>query len=320
VIRQHDPNERAALEALHDGDAGEYIAFKQAQGTLQVHPDEHEALADVLRVWNCARQAQGLASVVMIAPDNVTRGLLNERARATLVDAGQLSADAVRIGAREFRVGDRIIARRNDRSHDVDNGTLGTVRGIRRMSAALIIETDAGRGRELDACYVRDHVEHAYALTGHATQGVSVEWAGVVGRPSEFSAEWAYTALSRARGHTELHVIAEPLPARRERESYAPWEAQPTLEETIEGTRRALLRRLAEPLAIEHLCESGSRRAGSSAYPFAISGERAEEGSASQDVGRDAGGAEARTPPPEPDWRKLQRLRQSLERGHHLQR
>ena len=316
VMRQRDPAERAALEALHDGDADEYIAFKQAQETLQIHPDEHEALADVLHAWNHARQAHGLASAVMIAPDNLTRGMLNERARATLIDAGVLSADAVCIGAREFRVGDRIIARRNDRYRDIDNGTLATVRAIHRMTGALTVETDGGGRRELDTAYVRDHIEHAYALTGHSTQGASVEWAGVVGRPSDLSAEWAYTALSRARGHTELHLIAESSPARRECESYGPAEPTPTLRDTVDGARRALLRRLAEPLAIEHQRDSRPRRTDSSADPFAVHRERAEDSSPSRDIDHDAG----QTPPAEPEWRKLQRLRQSRGREHRLQR
>jgi hypothetical protein len=185
----------------------------------------------------------------------------------------------------------------------------------------LIVETDAGARRRLDAVYVRDHVEHAYALTGHATQGASVEWAGVVGRPSDFAAEWAYTALSRARARTELHVIAEPSAARRERESYAPREPQPSLEEIIENTRRALRRRLAEPLAVDQLRESGTRRAGSSPnQQLPVAAERAEDGLAGQSFRDEVGCPAPRTPPPEPDWRKLQRQRRGLERGHHLQR
>jgi conjugative relaxase-like TrwC/TraI family protein len=321
VMRQRDPEERAALEALHDGDAERYIAFKQAQGALRVHADEPEALAGVLGTWEDARRAHGLRSVVMIAPDNVTRGLLNELARATLIETGELSADGVRIGDREFRVGDRVIARRNDRDRDVDNGTLATVRGIHGTRRALIVETDAGGRRELDADYVADHVEQALALTGHATQGATVERAIVVGRASDFTAEWAYTALSRARGRTELHVIAEPSPARQERGRYGPRDPQPALEDTLDDTRRALLRRLAEPLAIEHVRETESWRPDAGAQPLRPSGERGEAASPSHDLRRGDGGAEARRPAaPEPGWCKLQRRQEAIERARHLQR
>ncbi len=289
VMRQRDPHEVAALEALHDGDADEYIAFKQDQGALHVHPGEQDALSELLGDWDRARREHGLASAVMIAPDNITRELLNEQARARLIDAGVLAPEPIRVGGREFRVGDRVIARRNDRARDVDNGTLATVRAINRITGALSLDIDTGGRRELDAGYVADHVEHAYALTGHTTQGASVEWAGVVGRPSDFTREWAYTALSRARGRTELHVIAEPSPAQRERENYGPPEARPTLEEAAEATRRALLRPVAEPLAITHVPESAAQRTGISAQPLAMTVER--EGDRIHDSGCPSGRA-----------------------------
>ena len=130
----------------------------------------------------------------------------------------------------------------------------------------------------------------------------------------------AYTALSSARGRTELHVIAEPSAAQRERESYGPAEPTPTLQDTADATRRALLRRLAEPLAIEQLRESAPHRADWLTDPIPVSREGAQDRSTTPHVRRDAGRVDARTPPLEPDWRKLQSLRQSLEQGHHLQR
>jgi ATP-dependent exoDNAse (exonuclease V) alpha subunit len=61
---------------------------------------------------------------------------------------------------------------------------------------------------------VAEHVQHAYALTAHTIQGGTVEWAGVVGRPDDFTRNWSYTALSRAREATELFLIDRPDGAR----------------------------------------------------------------------------------------------------------
>jgi ATP-dependent exoDNAse (exonuclease V) alpha subunit len=99
-----------------------------------------------------------------------------------------------------------VIARRNDRQRDLDNGTLGRVAEIDRQTGALTVITDSGHERLLDATYAAEHLEHAYALTGHGAHGATVEWAGVVGRPSEFTYEWAYTSLPRARGTTRVYV------------------------------------------------------------------------------------------------------------------
>ncbi len=320
VMRQRNPSEVAALEALHDGDADTYLGFKKHQGTLHVHAGEHDALAATLDAWDRARQVHGVGSAVMIAPDNVTRAALNAQARATLIDAGVLSADAVRAGGREFRVGDRVITRRNDRRHDVDNGTLAVVREIHPITGALSVETDANGRRELDLDYVSEHVEHAYALTGHATQGASVAWAAVVGRPNDFSAEWAYTALSRARECTEFYVVAEPSASQRDRESYSPSESRLALEEALKAIGRGLRRRIAQPLAFEYVRERGSGPVGLPTGPPTVSPEPCAEGLRDQAVRRSCGDPATEPPSPEPDWRKLGKLRRSRESSRHLQR
>lgn len=63
----------------------------------------------------------------MIARDNTTREQLNTTARARLRADGLLADAGVRIGGREWTVGDRVIARRNDRRLDIDNGTTATI-------------------------------------------------------------------------------------------------------------------------------------------------------------------------------------------------
>jgi hypothetical protein len=243
-------------------------------------------------------------------------------ARACLIDDGTLAPAAVVIAAREFRVGERVIARRNDRHRGVDNGTCATVQAVDTLTGTLVVETDSGGRRELDAAYVSEHLEHAYALTGHGTQGATVEWAGVVGRPADFSAEWAYTALSRARERTQLHVITEPSARLREREHYGPPELRSGAEEALNNTCLAMMRRQAERLAIEHfepaeLPETVAQRR--SCLPLC---QLAEAGAESASTSRRPPAAEVvRQPPPEPDWRALQRQRDQLERGGpHLQR
>jgi hypothetical protein len=52
-------------------------------------------------------------------------------------------------------------------------------------------------------------VQHAYALTGHAGQGLTVERAFVLGSDRGRLREWGYVALSRAREATRLYISAE---------------------------------------------------------------------------------------------------------------
>jgi hypothetical protein len=68
-------------------------------------------------------------------------------------------------------------------------------------------------------------------LTGHGAHGTTVEWAGVIGRPSEFTREWSYTSLSLARvgARACMCVIAEATARQRERDRYAPPEPEPEI-------------------------------------------------------------------------------------------
>jgi hypothetical protein len=60
---------------------------------------------------------------------------------------------------------------------------------------------------ELNRRYLESgHVRHAYALTGHAAQGLTVERAFVLGAGEARLQEWGYVALSRAREATRLYV------------------------------------------------------------------------------------------------------------------
>jgi conjugative relaxase-like TrwC/TraI family protein len=322
VMRQRDPQERAALEALHDGQPDVYLAHKQHQGAVRVHAAEREALTTLLGEWDRARTEHGLAGSVMIARDNATRALLNEEARAALKRDGTVAAAGVEITGREFCVGERVIARRNDRHRDIDNGTCATITAINQLTGVLTVKPDGGGRRNLDAAYVADHLEHAYALTGHGAQGATVEWAAVIGRPSEFTAEWAYTALSRARTQTRLHVIAEPSNTRREREQYAPPDPTPTLAQALDATRKAMKRPEGEQLALEHVEPQQLPTTVSPATLRLPLDQLAEAGAeyahhlalARPDPRR------TRPPPPQPDWRGLQRARDSMTRGPSIHR
>jgi len=205
----------------------------------------------VIDQWAEARVAHGAMAVAMIARDNATREQLNDAARARLKADGALSDRGITIGGREWAPGDRIIARRNNRQLNIDNGTLATITRFDRHRQAVLIRTDSGEERAIDASYLSDHVEYAYAVTGHSSQGATVENAIVLGRPEEFTREWAYTALSRARHQTTIHLIADHSPAEHERRDYAPPQPDREPADALDALARAMRRSEAELLAVE---------------------------------------------------------------------
>jgi hypothetical protein len=108
----------------------------------------------------------------------------------------------------------------------------------------------------------------------------------VIGRPHEFTREWAYTALTRARHETRIYLIAEATEHQRQRELYGPAEIERTAQDALNLMTTSMLRREAEPLAIDHHVSSDTPPAGhDTTRPSA---RRASE-------------------PPEPNWRALRR-------------
>jgi hypothetical protein len=136
---------------------------------------------------------------------------LNALARALMDTHGKLGKDRITLAGREFAAGDRIVCLRNSDRLAVKNGTRGTVEEVDRKRRALVVATDRGDRVTLTSGYVEaGHVRHGYALTGHSSQGVTVERAFVLGKGEARLQEWGYVALSRAREETKLYITGLP--------------------------------------------------------------------------------------------------------------
>ena len=225
VMRQCDPRERQLLAQVRRGAPTNYTAEKAARGQLHVYAGdaqranagEHAAVA----AWRNRQAGCSWGQAVLIVRDNQRRERLNELIRAELKRDGRLG-ESIYVGGCEFAVNDRVVARRNDRERAVDNGMRGTVTAVDPSEKDVLVRTDAGAQRRLDASYVAEHLQHAYVLTAHTMQGATVEWAGVVGRPEDFTRNWSYTALSRAREPTELFLVDTPTERELDRMEIAP--------------------------------------------------------------------------------------------------
>lgn len=226
VMRQRDPHERRALAKVHRGEPDSYLELKRRRDELHLFGGDQPGVAAeeaLIGRWAAACEREGTHEAVMICRDNARRERLNDLARAHLRETGSLG-EWVEFEGRQWAVGDRVIARRNDRGRDLDNGTRGTIAAVDEHKG-VIVRLDSGGMRQLDLDYLDRHVEHAYALTGHGMQGGTVRWSGVIGRPHDFSRNWSYTALSRAREPVEIFLLDEPTLVEAERAEIAP--AQP---------------------------------------------------------------------------------------------
>ncbi len=244
--RQRDLSERQALAHLREGEPDAYLAHAALRGRLHLEQDPTEAKQRLLEDWWQVAQ-HDLAGSVMLAYRRSDVGELNEAARTVLERAGRLGPNALEAGGREFRVGDRVLCRRNDLSLGVRNGTRATV--VELGPSALTLRTDRGQLRSLPLPYAEADLDHAYALTGHAAQGATVERAFVLLPDQGALREWGYVACSRARAETHLYLAGRD-PFERETPLRDPNPTAPP-----ERAARALERSSAEPLAIDQSCE-----------------------------------------------------------------
>jgi hypothetical protein len=239
--RQHDLWERRALERLRDGDPESYLAHAARRGRLQVDDDATVVKQRLLEDWWHTGE-HDLAGTVMLAYRRADVRDLNAGARTLLIRAGQLGPNALEAGGREFRIGDRVLCRRNDERLGVRNGLRATI--VALDDDALTLRTDGSAVRFVDRDYAAEHLEHGYALTGHAAQGATLERAFVLLHDQGALREWGYVACTRARQETRLY-LADGAP---EREAHG---RDPVERDGPERLAPALTVSAAEPLALE---------------------------------------------------------------------
>ena len=220
--RQTQQWEREALDQLRDGTPIDAIRVYEANERLVVGGDKSRLMQRLVDDWWRSRHV-GTAAMIALRRADVRE--LNATARARMRAAGELSPD-VELECGTFASGDRVVLRRNNRRLGIANGELATVRRV--DSTGLMTVQIAGRRVQLPAWYLepskgRPAVQHAYAITGHIAQGMTVDFAFVLGCP-EIYREWGYTAMSRGRHRNRLYVVARDDPERRE---IAPRENQP---------------------------------------------------------------------------------------------
>ena len=214
--RQRDVAERHALAAIRNGLGRDYLAFAEANGRLISSDAPIRTKTRLLTDWwEAARSDPAGNIIIALRRRDVTE--LNTLAHALMDSHGRLGPNRLTIAGAEYAPGDRIVCLRNDNLLAVKNGTRGTIDTVDQEHRTLTVTTDRGDRIELGGRYLEaGHVRHAYALTGHAAQGVTVERAFVLGIGGQRLQEWGYVALSRARQETRLYVTATP----RERESH----------------------------------------------------------------------------------------------------
>jgi conjugative relaxase-like TrwC/TraI family protein len=247
--RQVEHWERDALDLVRVGDAEAALDVYTRRGRVTLGPNPDSTRAALVRDWWAQGGPDG---GVIIAFRRADVADLNRRARAVMLAAGRLGDTSLEVAEREFRAGDHVLLRLNDRRLGVANGERGLVQQVDREARTLTVAV-GDRVVCLDARYLdameRRTISHGYAITGHAAQGMTTSRAYVLGSEALYR-EWAYVALSRGRQLNRFYVVAS---GSLERDEFAPVDRS---DAPLDAVRGALARSRAERLATEELART----------------------------------------------------------------
>jgi conjugative relaxase-like TrwC/TraI family protein len=207
--RQRDPLQAAVADALAEGRPHEALALLGAHGGLLSFAAPEDARAQLVEDWARAALSDP-AGCLILAHDRADVAALNALARSALDEEGALGRERLVAHGREWAAGDRLVCRRNDYRPglDVRNGTRGTVERVDPIAGSLTLAADGGRRIQLPADYL-EHAHHGYALTGHISQGATVDRTYLLASPERGGAEWAYVTASRHRIDLRVYAIAD---------------------------------------------------------------------------------------------------------------
>ncbi|HYF24938.1 MAG TPA: AAA family ATPase [Baekduia sp.] len=207
VWRQREDWDREALGDLRRGRVGEWAERYRDHGRLVAEPTAVKTRDRLVEDWWHAARLEDV-DAVMIAHRRVDVAELNSRARNLMRANGRLGEDELVAGGRAFSVGDRVLAKHNDRRLDLVNGTRGEVTGVDMEHRSVEMRLKDGSTRRADAAFLdREGLMHGYAFTGHAAQGATVDRAFVLGSDDLYR-EWGYRTMTRHREEARYYVVS----------------------------------------------------------------------------------------------------------------
>ncbi|MGD9734748.1 MAG: MobF family relaxase [Solirubrobacterales bacterium] len=203
--RQRTDLQRQVANRLAAGQPADALALLGEHERLHGFDDAREARSALIAAW-ADTSITDPSGALILAHDRHEVATLNRMARDRLDAAGLLGPTRMIASGREWAAGDRLVCRRNDYRLGVRNGTRGTVVGVDRGARALRILTDDGAAARLPAEYL-ENAHHGYAITGHISQGATVDRTFLLATPERGGAEWAYVASTRQRLDLSVFVI-----------------------------------------------------------------------------------------------------------------
>jgi conjugative relaxase-like TrwC/TraI family protein len=240
--------EQQALSALRDGDVLPAVDAYAAHDRLTLAEDADAARERIVSDFLTARRTLGQGRALMLTSRRADAAKLSVLARRALIDADELGTDEMtaRVGreTRGFRAGDDVIVTVNDYRRQLFNGTRGHIGAVDTARGFVDVDVADGRRVQLPAgALAEGWLDHAYALTCHKAQGVTVDVALLYGTGA-LQREAGYVGMSRGRRANYLYGAWQTLVPGGEDDTDRPRVDMAPAAQRQELTRAALVQRL----------------------------------------------------------------------------
>ena len=213
--------------------AGDFAAIADYDRHQRIHHGSYVDMVDEAYLsWQS--DLQDGKSSILIAADNDTVSMLNQRAQADRVIRGTVDAedtvplsDGSRAGA-----GDTVLARHNDRAITDSSGDfirngniLIVVRTSSRDGSLTAVRRDTGATICLSRDYVEAAVELGYATTAHRSQGITVDTGHTMVTRGRLTRALLYVSMTRGRAGNHAYISeTDPLDDKTlDPASQSPW-------------------------------------------------------------------------------------------------
>ncbi|MGO1971614.1 MAG: AAA family ATPase [Propionibacteriaceae bacterium] len=207
---QNDQEYADATLKLRDREnPAQFFDLLHERGHVQVgEPDEVlERVAETV-----ALEVDADRTSVAVASTNATAQRLNHKVYERLVTSGAID-DQITVEGRDgdpIAVGAKVATRQNDNELQVANRQTFIVKRVNSDGRVIVADEETRHHSTLDAEYVQQNLQLAYAVTAHGSQGMTVDTAHTV-LSDQMDAAGTYVGLTRGRRANVLHAVATDL-------------------------------------------------------------------------------------------------------------
>lgn len=207
IVRQREAWAKEAVKQFSQGDSEAALKAYADRGLLKVSKDRDAAISEVVADWSKHGGVDRPKDNLMFAATKKDVAALNQHAQRARQEAGLLGK-GVTVNGERIHEGDQIRFTRNSKVYDVRNGHLGVVVKVGSLSKVITVKLEDERMVTIPLKKYSD-LTTSYALTCHASQGITIENSYILLGGSMQDREISYVQASRARGTTRMFCDEE---------------------------------------------------------------------------------------------------------------